>query len=199
MRAKRFECARIARSIPEERCSLLEAQPRRWMKSMRAIALLSLLTLPMQLSAEADTKPIAFQVYVPNENFSPDYSGLDRKTLKTIKSDREWRQLWREIEPRMSRDEAMRTPHPKPAIDFSRYMLVVVALGSKPSSGFSIALRSITEYPSHVDVSAVELHPEGADCIVLTVLTNPIALALIPRTDKEVRIHLGKAGVRCSE
>jgi PrcB C-terminal len=166
---------------------------------MRAIAVLSLLILPMQLSAEVDTKPITFQVYVPNENFSTDSSGLDRKTLKTINSDREWQQLWREIEPRMSRDEAMRTPHPKPAIDFSRYMLVVIALGSKPSSGYGIVLHSITEYPSHVDVSAVELHPEGADCIVLTVLTRPVALALIPRTEKEVRIHLSKAALRCGE
>lgn len=167
-------------------------------KKMRIPVLTIALLLPHISAAQVEVRPIGFQIYVPHERFSSAMDGLDQEIFKAINSKSDWKQLWREIEPRLSRDESMRQPFPLPRIDFSRYTLIVVALGDRPSSGYGVSIYSVSEDQFHVDVSAFELRPD-TDCVVLAVLTHPIALVLIPRTDKEVRVHVRKGDVPCGE
>jgi hypothetical protein len=45
-----------------------------------------------------------------------------------------------------------------------------------------VGFETVREYTSHIEVTAYELRPNGANCIVTASVTHPIALALIPRT-----------------
>ena len=145
----------------------------------------------------ADIQLLPYQVYVPQENFSPYDDGPDRPVSLALKSAEEWRKLWIEIEPRLSRDAAQRGSYSLPNLDFSSYTLLVVASGSRPSGGFTVGFETVREYSSHIEVTAYELRPIGANCIVTAIVTHPIAFALIPRTTKPVRFHVTRADIAC--
>lgn len=86
----------------------------------------------------------------------------------------------------------------RPGIDFQRNTLLVIALGSRSSGGFGVAIESIREFPSEIQVTAYEITPSG-DCVVAAVVTHPIAYALIPHTQKPVHFQLHKVSASCSE
>lgn len=165
---------------------------------MRSISLLLTLMICVAPSAWADGDLVPFRTYYPRAHFSPHNSGTDGPLSVALSSEKEWQNLWDRIEPRLSRDELQRKPHPAPKIDFDRFTLLVVALGSRPTGGFSVVFHAVREYPSRLDVTAVELKP-GADCVVTTAVTHPIAFVLIPHTQKVVHFDVRNAAIACGK
>jgi hypothetical protein len=147
-------------------------------------------------AAKPDLWLVQFQLFSPNMNFSADL-GPERPTHVALNSEREWKRLWAEIEPRLPRDMNQTEPHPFPPIDFKRHTLIAAAMGEKPTSGYSVAIRSITEMPTQMLVSVIELQP-GDSCMAVTLATTrPVALALIPRTKKPVRFDVVRTESIC--
>ncbi len=166
-----------------------------WVRHLIALVLICILP-----AAAAEEKPdtflIEYQAFRPNPYFGLD-AGPDTSTFTAIRSERAWRELWSQLEPRMPRDMDQRSPHPFPPIDFIRQMLLVVALGTKPTGGYSVSIHSVVEDPSRVTVNVVVLSP-AKDCYRTLATTHPIALILIGRTSKPVQFSTTRAEITCN-
>lgn len=101
-----------------------------------------------------------------------------KKLRLVIRDQNEWRAVWEAIN-----QSAFRKP-PLPEIDFSREMVVVVASGERPSSGYSILVDSAYERNDQLEINVVSRSP--LHCAVLTVMTDPLDIALLPKSERSV-------------
>jgi len=174
-----------------------------------AVRLLSCLILlnaiwpSMASTAESkpDTYLIEYQAFRPNLYFTGN-EGPEIATFTAIQSEPEWRKLWAELEPRLPRDMRQSAPHPFPRIDFTRHTLLVAALGTKPTGGFSLSVESVAENPASITVNLVALNP-GKGCgdkiYGLTLITtHPIVLLLIAKTSKPVQFETMQVEPACN-
>ena len=159
-----------------------------------------LMSLGIAALAEASHGLVAFQAYYPLESTSLSYE-LPERVARAISTVQEWKRLWADIESHSSAEDAASSSAASavPNIDFNRYTVLVVALGTRPTGGYSVAFHSAREYESKIDLVAYELRPNGKDCIVTTSLTYPVAFALIPATQKPVHFSIERADVACGE
>lgn len=102
------------------------------------------------------------------------YSGLAEPRRAVVRDEAGWARLWAEI-------HAGVTPEPPlPRVDFTSHMLVVVALGTRPSGGYGVKVASATVRGEQLLVSVVETCPaRGARAI--TSLTQPVEVVRLPR------------------
>src|SRR5688572_12705524 len=136
---------------------------------------------------------IAFQAYYPLQRSTPGYK-VSKAFSKAVTNSREWTALWHEIGSHSAVEgEGSGQTRGAPEIDFENYTLLVVATGARPSGGYSVALQSVWESESHVEVMALELRPLGRNCTAIAVVTYPVAFALIPRASKPVRFAIQQA------
>jgi hypothetical protein len=96
-----------------------------------------------------------------------------------IRDGDEWRDVWKTIfEP------SFRKPR-LPEIDFSREMVVVVGLGERPSSGYKILIDSAYERDDQLEIGVFSESP-GHNCVALTVMTQPVDIAVLPKVERSV-------------
>jgi hypothetical protein len=108
------------------------------------------------------------------------YSGLNTPARLVVRDAAAWQSLWAQIYQR-------RFPVPPvPAIDFSREMLVVVALGSRSSGGYGIMIDGASDGGAYVTIAVRSISP-SPKCGVTAALTQPVDIARLPRRDGEVR------------
>lgn len=97
-----------------------------------------------------------------------------------IRSQTEWDAMWRRI-------TANSGPQPAaPPVDFSRDMLLLTALGTRPTGGYGITIERVIETPYTLDVQVVRTSP-GPRCGTTATLTSPVDIVRVARSDKEVR------------
>lgn len=145
--------------------------------------------------ADAGHGLVSFQAYYPLRA-----AVVRRPVAKSIGTSEEWKRFWAEIKSDSSaEDENNSAVGDAPGPDFSRYTVLVVALGTRPSGGYSVAFHSVHESESQIDAIAYELRPRGKNCIVTTAISFPVAFALIPRTDKPVHLNIERADIACGE
>lgn len=104
------------------------------------------------------------------------YSGLAQRERVVVRTDEEWTRVWERITHRVS------PPVPRPAVDFSQEMVVVVAMGGRPTGGYAIAVEGVFEAEGRLYAAVLEKSP-GAACILTQALTQPIDVVRIPRRD----------------
>jgi hypothetical protein len=159
-----------------------------------ALSLVALLALaPSAQAGDPDVYPMGYELYIPSKYFRPT-AGPNQRLMTVINAQSEWEKLWGSLEPEMARNMAQKDPYPVPEIDFTRYSLLVAALGS--GGGESMAIEAVRNIGSDIIVNLVALRP-GSGCMVTTEMKYPIALALIPRTDKSVRFGITTATFAC--
>jgi len=101
-------------------------------------------------------------------------SGISERRREVIRDEASWARLWAEIHTGL-------TPAPPlPAVDFTRQMLIAVALGTRPSGGFAVKVRSIATRGDRLEVSVAESCP-GAGAMVTMSLTSPVEVVRLPR------------------
>jgi hypothetical protein len=75
-------------------------------------------------------------------------------TYVAIKSNEQWLRFWESM--RVDQERFVHSPPPSfdkaPEIDFSRYTLIVVGTGTKPSGGFGISIQNVVQKPLHSSV-----------------------------------------------
>jgi protease stability complex PrcB-like protein len=72
--------------------------------------------------------------------------------------------------------------------DFAREHLLIVALGEKPTGGYSVALAEAVEEGPVLSLT-MELREPGKDSMVAQVITTPCAVIAIPAVDwSEIRV-----------
>ncbi len=95
-------------------------------------------------------------------------SGVYERARMVIRDEASYEEFWNEL-------TAPTRPHgsaPLPEINFSRQTVIAAAMGTRGSSGFSIAIDGVYRKSSKLYV-AVHEH-EMVHCVVLTVVTNPV-------------------------
>ena len=101
------------------------------------------------------------------------YSGLDRPERLVIRDAEAWRAVWNQIYLRQQ-------PVPSlPSVDFSREMMVVVALGARSSGGYSILLDGASEAANNGIEVVVNSSSPASDCIVTAAFTQPVDIARV--------------------
>jgi len=72
-----------------------------------------------------------------------------------------------------------------PEIDFSREMVVVVAMGQRPTLGYNIVVDRAHEIDDQLEVVVISTSP-GHNCILGQMVTAPLEIAVLPRTEVSV-------------
>lgn len=127
---------------------------------------------------------------------SPHSGGTETPSYRTVRSPEEWAVLWRELEPRTSREQGQLQPNPVPQIDFDRHALIVAAMGSRPNGGYRIEVESLKESADRMVATVVE-QTSGANCITTQAVTYPIAIVLVPKTAKQVDFEVVRKTHEC--
>ena len=99
-----------------------------------------------------------------------DQSNVDDAKRVLIRTETEWATLWKQHAP----------DHPRPAVDFSKEMVVAVFMGSRPNAGFSTTITSATAGNGALIVRYKETMP-GPSSVSAQILTFPYHLVAIPK------------------
>ncbi|HEV2145921.1 MAG TPA: protease complex subunit PrcB family protein [Longimicrobiaceae bacterium] len=107
-------------------------------------------------------------------------SGYHEPARLVVRSEAEWRRVWGKLHERV---------HPQPElrrVDFSRHAVLVAALGSRSSGGYSILVDSVSDAGGELRAVVRKVSP-GAGCVVTQAFTQPVDVVLVPASGKRVR------------
>ena len=136
------------------------------------------------LNANQDTKnegtPVPFTQLDPKRpGLFASNSGIS-KPLRVVIRDREaWLKLWKQI-------ASQQQPSPPPPdIDFSREMLIVVAMGQRNTGGFGIIVDGVYKRDKKLEVVVKSTSP-GNNCMTTQALTQPVDIVRVQKSDYSV-------------
>lgn len=147
--------------------------------------MLVLLALPLLLSA-------CGRAAVPAEYFGQSsywVTGYEEPTQLVIRDTQSFSKAWAVIY------TGHTAPPSLPEFDFSREMLVLVALGTRPTTGFQLELVSSESDGSTLYLAFHEL--TSYNCFVFASLTFPAALIRVPRLEGPVSISIDQKPRTC--
>jgi hypothetical protein len=98
-------------------------------------------------------------------------SGLDRPARIVIRDASTWQAIWTQI------NRGSSPVSPPPTIDFSREMVVVAALGTHSTGGYSILVDGASVVDSNGTAVAIRSVSPGPDCGVTEAFTEPVDIA----------------------
>ena len=161
------------------------------MKRVLLSLVLFLISIP-GLQVLRATKEVAYQGKpVPVTQLGPKRSG-PRTSFSGSKSEDPFRMVvrdrdaWHDVWKRIYQHTPSNGPYPEPPeIDFSREMLIVAALGQRPTSGYEIIIDGAYERDDRLEVvvkSVVNLKCFG----VFMVVTSPIDIVRLPKIERPV-------------
>ena len=142
-----------------------------------AILLSACATSEMSTSPPGDSVPI---VRLRSDPYSFTFvSGFDRPARLVVRDAANWQTIWAQT----FKGGSVPTI---PVVDFSREMLVVVALGSHSSGGYGILIDGASEAATgNISIAVRSISP-GARCGVTAAFTQPVDIARMPRRDGAV-------------
>ena len=108
-------------------------------------------------------------------------SGYEEPARLVIRDGASWQAAWAQTHANMS------PVPPLPAVDFSTDMIVLVAMGWRPSGGYQILVEGASELGADGAVVAVSSTSPGVRCFVTAALTEPVDIVRMPRRDGEIR------------
>jgi hypothetical protein len=73
-----------------------------------------------------------------------------------------------------------------PAVDFERDMVILVAMGRKPTGGYDIEVSQVTRGDTLLSVTVTETAP-GRSCMTTQAFTAPAVAVRVPRYVGQVR------------
>jgi hypothetical protein len=101
------------------------------------------------------------------------YSGFDKADRIVIRDAVTWQSVWKDV---WSGDSEV---PPVPAVDFSREMVLVAALGARSSGGYGIMIDGANEtVTGGINVTIRSISP--LNCVVTEAFTQPIDIARLP-------------------
>ena len=100
-----------------------------------------------------------------------------------VRNEEEWKNFW-----------SQHSQKPAPDIDFEKNDLVMIFLGQKPNTGYSVKITHVREYPDKVVAEALETEPQPG-ALYAQVIVYPYDAVLIPKTDKNIECDLKKENV----
>jgi len=102
------------------------------------------------------------------------YSGITTQQRLVVRDSATWATLWQQI-------VAPYQPAPAvPSIDFAGNVVIVAAMGTRNTGGYSITVDDVHTLADDAWISITEQSP-GSGCIVTDALTAPVAVVVVPR------------------
>jgi hypothetical protein len=144
-----------------------------------------------ELSTSPPGTPIPV-VRLRSEPYSFTYkSGFVNPARLVVRDAAHWQTVWAQIQQGGS-------PVPSlPDIDFSREMLVVAALGGRPTGGYSILIEGASEPSHNLTAVAIRSISPGRRCFTTQAVTEPVDIARLPRREGVVRFVERSEITRC--
>ncbi|MCC6158657.1 MAG: protease complex subunit PrcB family protein [Deltaproteobacteria bacterium] len=100
------------------------------------------------------------------------YSGWTRAQRLLVRDEASWEQLWARVHTPLA------SPPPLPPVDFARQVVVGVALGSRPTGGFSVDIVGVKRVGDRLIVRLRETQPAPGS-MVTEAFTQPYALVVV--------------------
>lgn len=111
-------------------------------------------------------------------------SGLRSSILKprqvVVRDAKAFAALWKEHTAGVS------VPAPLPKVDFKKFDVVAVFIGSKPTGGYSVEIGDVRRDRKEATIP-VTLHKPGPGSIVTQAFTYPFAMRAVPKLPKAVK------------
>ena len=85
---------------------------------------------------------------------------------------------------------------PSPSVDLSEHVLMVLAMGGRPTGGYSISAEALSRRDADLWLTVLELSP-GPGCMVTQATTAPLTVVLLPRTGGQLYLVERKATTDC--
>lgn len=98
-------------------------------------------------------------------------TGISEARRLVIKDANAWAQFWSEL-----------GVGDRPAVDFTRDVVVAAAAGQRPTGGHEIAIDRVTQADGELTVEVVERTP-GPNCMTTASLTQPVDVVVVPASD----------------
>jgi hypothetical protein len=117
-------------------------------------------------------------------------SGHSDSARLVIRDPAAWEELWA----RMTSNHGPKRP--APAVDFSREMVIAVAMGTRASGGFGIRVTEVNASVGEITATVVSTSP-GRTCGTTAALTAPMDVVRVPRTSLPVRFVEQRAVSDC--
>lgn len=118
------------------------------------------------------------------------FSGVSDSTRFVVRDSVQWTRTWTTIHRPF-------IPAPAaPRIDFQREMVVVAALGNRPSEGYDVLVERAVEDSTGIEVE-VRVTSPASGCPVGAAMTQPVDLARIPVSERPVRFRQRNVVVPC--
>jgi hypothetical protein len=105
--------------------------------------------------------------------------GLTEAGQQVVRDAAAWSALWA----RITRTGA---PHPVPAVDFGREMVLVAAMGRRATGGYMVTIEGVDEAGGEWVVRVAEQRP-GPRCGTTQAVTAPVDAVAVPRSGRPVR------------
>jgi hypothetical protein len=119
-------------------------------------------------------------------------SGFDMPARLVVIDADTWRAVWNQIYLRSA------PVPPLPVVDFSKEMIVVVALGSRSTGGFNILLTGANELSADGTTISISSVSPGPGCITTQAFVEPVDIARVARRNGEVRFVEQSRVAECS-
>jgi len=114
-------------------------------------------------------------------------SGIWDQLRLVVRDPETWANLWKQIHSLGPGNPPSPQAPPLPDIDFSREMVIVAAMGRRPSSNYSIIIDGAFAYERNYRLEVMVRSVENRKgCGAFTVMTAPIDIVRLPKTDRTV-------------
>lgn len=139
----------------------------------------------VSLACSSTAEPAPPGTAIPVTRLSPHpgsflyYSGLQQPERLVIRDQAAWITAWSSLWPNGVPIPAL------PAVDFSKDMIVIAALGGRSTGGYSIFVDSARTTASGLVVFVGTSSP-GRHCITTQAFTQPVDIARVPSTEAAV-------------
>jgi hypothetical protein len=101
------------------------------------------------------------------------HSGMTTQQRLVVRDETTWSSVWLQIVGSLQPVPA------SPKVDWDSSYVIVAAMGTRNSGGFSIGIDEVRVGPDGASVSVTETSP-GSHCLVLDVITAPLVAVLVP-------------------
>jgi hypothetical protein len=118
------------------------------------------------------------------------YSGLSDSVRTVVRDSTSWIEVWRAI------SRPFYPPPPLPRVDFEHEMVVIAALGARPTAGYDIVIEGARQDSAAVEIALRTLSP-APGCPVSAAMTQPVDLATVPASPRAVRFREKSIIVPC--
>jgi len=119
------------------------------------------------------------------------YSGLSDSALMVVRDSSAWRDLWQRV------NRVFYPAPPQPVVDFQQEMIVVAALGRRPTAGHDIMIEGAEQDSTGIEIVVRRSEP-APGCPVAAAVTQPVDMARMRADRRAVRFRERQVVVPCS-